>query len=249
MKKSVTGILLMIMLLSSLVIPAEATWVSNPSGIITGGEAAVFQNNPPAFGESPIGYIPSGATVAVNETIGDYRYVFYGTGVGGGMLQGWVDRNQVRMVSPTVPPPSPTQTFKPIPGPTLKPIPASQGVVISESMSLREDASTTAKKLATMKNGSILNILGKQGGWFYVSYQPAGKPAVTGWASGDYIVENPYYITTHAATYAYSIPDRSGKKVGQIAANTPLLVICEYGDFYVVNLRNASAFVYKRDIY
>ncbi len=255
-KKLLALALVMVTLLAC--VPALA-YESNPEGYITGGSAAVFENNPPLFGESAIGYIPNGATVTVQTTSGDYRYVFYFLS-NGGVLQGWVDRNQVRYApSPTAQPtarpttrpttsPTSRPTSRPAPVPTYAPDPYNQGVVLCEAVTLRESASTSSGKITSIKNGTWLTILNEQNGWYYVSYQESARKVYTGWVFGDYILRNPWYITTSAATYAYSLPDLSAKKVGQITSGTNLLVIAEYGDFYVVNLRSASAFIYKRDI-
>ena len=39
-----------------------------------------------------------------------------------------------------------------------------------------------------------------------------------------------------------------GKKVGELISGTQLVIIGEYGDFWVVNLRSASGFIYKNDV-
>ncbi|HML49386.1 MAG TPA: SH3 domain-containing protein [Clostridia bacterium] len=61
-------------------------------------------------------------------------------------------------------------------------------------------------------------------------------------------MRNPRFVTTHKSTYVYAVPDRSGKKVGELIAGTQLVIIGEYGDYWVVNLRSASGFIHKSDV-
>lgn len=127
--------------------------------------------------------------------------------------------------------------------------PVYPGVVISQNVSLRESPSTSATRLASIPNGTILELLDEQNGWYYVTYwnDKTGSP-LQGWSLVDYIVRDPAYITTTKSTYVYATPSRSAKKVGQLVSGTQLVVIGEYDDFWVVNLRSASGFIYKRDV-
>mgnify|MGYP003623882591 CR=1 FL=1 len=61
-------------------------------------------------------------------------------------------------------------------------------------------------------------------------------------------VRNPACITSTKSTYVYATPDRGAKKVGQLISGTQLVVIGEWGEFWMVNLRSASGFIYKRDV-
>jgi uncharacterized protein YgiM (DUF1202 family) len=122
------------------------------------------------------------------------------------------------------------------------------GVVISENVSVREAPSTNATRLARPSNGAVLDIWSEADGWYYVTYYDEDGQVFQGYVLVDYIVINPVYLTTTKATYVYSTPSRASKKVGQITTGTPLLVIGEYNNFWVVNLRSASGFIYKGDV-
>ncbi len=123
------------------------------------------------------------------------------------------------------------------------------GVVVSETASLRETANTSAKRVANIKNGEAFCLLDEQAGWYYTAYWDgkASEP-LYGWVRVDFVLRDPWYITTYQSTYAYSMPDRNSKKVGQLVAATQLPVIGEMGNFWVVNLRSAAAFIYKGDL-
>lgn len=123
------------------------------------------------------------------------------------------------------------------------------GVVISQNVSLREQPSTGATRIASIPNGAVLDLLDEQNGWYYVSYYDgSGAAPLQGWTRVDFIVRDPQFITTTMLTYVYATPTRSAKKVGQLVAGTQLVVIGEYNDFWVVNLRSASGFIYKPDV-
>ena len=66
----------------------------------------------------------------------------------------------------------------------------------------------------------------------------------TGWVLTRYIVIQPMTITLLSSNLpAYCAPDRSSKQVGSLARQTELTVLGTWGDFYIVSLRNASAFI------
>lgn len=279
MLKKLTALALALLMLFACV--SSLAYTSNPDGVITGGSAAVFQNNPPLLGEQPSAYIPGGASVVVTSSSGSYRYVMYFSG--GGVVQGWVDRAQVRIIDPvpTYIPPAPTArpTAKPTARPTARPTsrptarptsrptsrptkrpertasPTSapqaaygEAVVLCEALSMRDNPYATARKVTTIKNGATVYILDEIDGWYNVEYKASSKKVYTGWVDGAFVQNDPWYVRTTDLTSAYATPNLSGKKVGQVPAGTRLLVIDETEDFYVVNLRSASAYVFKGDI-
>lgn len=122
-----------------------------------------------------------------------------------------------------------------------------QGVVICSSMSIRDDRTTRAALLATARNGEKLSILSEMGDWFQVRHVDGNGKQTIGWARAIYIVKNPVTVTTIGQALAYSYPSLGAKCVGELARGTQLTVIAQYGDFYCVNLRSASAFVRVTD--
>ncbi len=120
------------------------------------------------------------------------------------------------------------------------------GEVISQKVSLRENHSTGSKLIRSLNNGETFNILDRYDDWLFVSYTGAQTGEIQGWLSSDYIVENPVHITlrkSNVAAYAY--PPSGSKKVGSLDKYTRLTVIEQLEKYWVVNLREAAAFVPK----
>ena len=118
--------------------------------------------------------------------------------------------------------------------------------VISHNASVWAQPRTNSEKLGTVKNGEELSgrIDGNdriivQDGFFAVEYK--GKSA---WVNCAYAVCGPYEIVLMESNVpAYCAPDRNAKRVGSLSKLTRYTVIGFYGDYYVVNLREASAFI------
>lgn len=126
--------------------------------------------------------------------------------------------------------------------------PVFPGVVISQNVTLRESPSTGAKQLARPSNGDVLDILDEQNGWYTVRYWDKTKGPLEGYVRTNFVVRNPAFVTTTKATYVYAMPSRNSKMVGEIISGTQLVVIGEWNDYWVVNLRSASGFIHKNDI-
>ena len=121
--------------------------------------------------------------------------------------------------------------------------------IISKNASVWEQPRTNSKKLGTVQNGEILqgNPAGTglsgsivmQDGFYAVLYKNS-----VGWVNSAYCVLAPYEITLMESNVpAYSAPHPSSKKVGSLSKLTRYTVIGTFGDYYVVNLRQASAFI------
>ena len=217
------GMALAVLMLFSAV-PAFATETASslPTGTIANFPATVFDGT--WNGANVVGTLAPGTSVIVLQTRGDWVQIF----ARAQRIAGWVAPGsvQIHYDNPIFP-----------------------GIVISQNVSLRENPSTGARRIASIPNGAMFDLLDEQNGWYYVSYYD-GKNAspLQGWVVVDFVVRNPSFLTTTKSTYVYSTPTRSSKKVGQLVAGTQLVVIGEYGDFWVVNLRSASGFIYKRDV-
>ena len=118
--------------------------------------------------------------------------------------------------------------------------------VVSKSATVWQEARTNSKKLGSAKNGEEIEIIRgenggplEQNGFYRVSYN--GK---AGWINADYCVYAPMEIVLMESNVpAYSAPHPSSKKVGSLSKLTRYTVIGTFGDYYVVNLRQASAFI------
>lgn len=118
--------------------------------------------------------------------------------------------------------------------------------VISKSASIWQEPRTNSKKLGSASNGDQIDIIRgenggplEQDGFYRVSYN--GK---AGWINKAYCVYAPLEIVLMESNIpAYCAPDSSSKKVGSLSKLTRYTVIGTYGDYYIVNLRQASAFI------
>ena len=117
-------------------------------------------------------------------------------------------------------------------------------VVISRRVAVRSGMSTGSKNLAYANNGDVLSVLsGGNGNWLHVEYDN-GEKQYDGYVQRMYVIERPLTVTVRTAnTPAYSAPTKASKLVGSLDAYTELTVIGTYDDFYIVNLRQASAFL------
>lgn len=118
--------------------------------------------------------------------------------------------------------------------------------VISRNASVWAQAKTNSDKLGTVYNGDDLqgrvdeygNIIMKDG-FYGITYN--GRDA---WINSWYTVCGPFEIVLMEGNVpAFSTPNRSSKRVGSLDKLTKYTVIGFYNDFYVINLREASAFV------
>lgn len=121
-------------------------------------------------------------------------------------------------------------------------------VVISRNLTIREEATTRGKKVTSVNNGAILTVYetDEKGDWLLVDYTDSKGELYSGWVLAKYTIRNPLIITLLTGNVpAYSAPTTKSKLVGSLDKNTELTVIGEWGNFYIVNLRQASAYILK----
>lgn len=120
--------------------------------------------------------------------------------------------------------------------------------VISRNASVWAEPRTNSKKLGTVKNGELLMGIHpaeygglrivEQNGFYAVSYNG------TGWINSAYVVHAPFEIVLMESNVpAYCAPDSTSKCVGSLSKLTRYTVLGFYEDFYVVNLREAAAYI------
>ena len=121
--------------------------------------------------------------------------------------------------------------------------------VISRNASIWAQPRTNSKKLGTAKNGEDLAceitmwnneaVLVQENGFYAVSYK-----GTTGWINEAYVVYAPYEIVLMEGNVpAFCAPDHFSKRVGSLNKLTRYTVLGFYEDFYVINLREAAAYV------
>ncbi|MDD2647279.1 MAG: hypothetical protein PHI27_01345 [Eubacteriales bacterium] len=121
------------------------------------------------------------------------------------------------------------------------------GTVISHNASLRESAKTSATRLASVMNGEELTVLGEDGDFYYCEYVNSKGKVFDGYILKVYMMADPEYIVLRKGNTAlYAAPMYTDKRVGSMGAYEKLLVIDETDKYWIVNLRDASAFVSKK---
>lgn len=229
MKRILSVILMLVILAIAFPVSAQETVAQPlPLGTIVGDGVILYGN--PLTTSPQVGILTNGTQVLVIQQYPDWIQVH--------TLKdeqvGWVMPAQVSITAVNTY--SSAQAYYP-------------AIVISKSISLRVEPNVRSERISSLSNGTLLNILNDQGDWLYVNVWNQKEQAyIQGWLKSDFIVRNPRFVTTHQSTYVYAIPDRGGKKVGEVISGTQLVVIGEYGDFWVVNLRSASGFIYKEDV-
>lgn len=118
--------------------------------------------------------------------------------------------------------------------------------VISRNASIWGSAKTGSSRIASVNNGEILEVVlnedyrpTKKNGFYYVDYD--GR---RGWINQDYVAYAPLEIVLMEGNVpAYCAPTKESKRVGSLDKLTRYTVIGFYYDFYIINLRNAAAYV------
>lgn len=225
MKRNISFVLVLMLALATLPVAALATQSTDGqrTGVITGSSPVTLVEGL-WDGAQAAGSLSPGTGVIILQQFGDMLQVF----ARGARTIGWLKMDYVREDS----------------------VPEIQhtGVVISQNVSIRQSPATNAGLIATAKNGDVLEILSEQNGWYTVRYWQNSTTTVEGYARTFFVVEDPYFITTTQLTYVYAMPFANDKMVGQLVAGTQLVVIGEYQDYWVVNLRSASGFIRKGDV-
>ena len=128
-----------------------------------------------------------------------------------------------------------------------EPLPYESGEVVSQSVTVRADHSTSAKTVGNLENGDIFQILDRWEQYLYIAYtNPDTLTTMNGWLLNYYVVENPMYITLrNSNTTALAYPSSDSKRVGSLSKYTRLTVIAQLDKYWVVSLREAAAAIPK----
>ena len=118
--------------------------------------------------------------------------------------------------------------------------------VISKNVSIRVSPDARSQRLVYAPNGSLLTVTGEQENWLAVDFTDSKGVAYSGWAQSAYVVRGAMTVTLLSSNVpAYSAPSRKAKLVGSLSKDTELTVIGTWGSYYIVNLRQAAAYIPK----
>ena len=118
-----------------------------------------------------------------------------------------------------------------------------QAVVLCSSLSVREEKSTKAKAVKSLRFGDTFVVQKVEDGWADVFQSEIEGPI--GWVLSDYIVVDPAWYKCEGSTAVYAWNDLSAPKVALLDRGTKLPLIKDMGDWVVVGLRGASGWIPK----
>lgn len=117
--------------------------------------------------------------------------------------------------------------------------------VLAKNINMRDQASFDGKVVVSIPGGAELDIVSEYGEWLQANYIKDGRQ-YSGWIVRDYVVQNPMKLILREGNVpAYAAPTMSAKKVGSLNVYTELTVIGTWDTYYIVSLRDASAFIHK----
>ncbi|MBQ3156985.1 MAG: hypothetical protein IJB81_08685 [Clostridia bacterium] len=119
------------------------------------------------------------------------------------------------------------------------------GIVLCESLSLREQPDAASTRLHTMTYGTCCTMTAEIGAWYKVSYCDEDHLHHSGWVRKEYVLVNPNYFIPDGETPVYALPSGNSKRVGLIYGETGYPIIGEMNGFFAISLRGASGFVAK----
>lgn len=119
--------------------------------------------------------------------------------------------------------------------------------VISKSATVWTQPRTGSSKLGSVEHGTELDCVLDANGYSITpvsGFYPVWYKGQYGYINDDYVVLAPYEIVLMESNVpAYCAPTTGAKKVGSLSKHTRYTVLGFYGDYYIISLRQAAAFV------
>lgn len=118
---------------------------------------------------------------------------------------------------------------------------AQDALVLCESLTLRAQPDYAASAVATLAYGDPFVTCEQQDGWLHAV---ASDGSLDGWVRSEYVLVSPSYLVLDASTPAYAYGDESAPRVALLDAGTQLPILLTQGEWTVVSLRGASAWIH-----
>ena len=119
-----------------------------------------------------------------------------------------------------------------------------QAVVLCETLTLRQQPSSSAKAVKTLHYGDLPIVIEQSDGWAYCALGDS-EDAPVGWVNADYIAIDPAWYRTEEKKPVYAWDDTLAPKVALLDANTTLPILKDEGDWLIVSLRGAVGWIRK----
>ncbi len=118
-----------------------------------------------------------------------------------------------------------------------------QAVVLCETLTLRQNPSSSAKAVKTLRYGTKIMVTRQSNGWAECVLSDDVNAGPAGWVNADYLAINPAWFRADAKTTAYAWNSTSAPKIALLDKNTLLPVLKVEGNWIVVSLRGAVGFI------
>ena len=119
-----------------------------------------------------------------------------------------------------------------------------QAVVLCESLTLRESPSAGAAAVKALPFGAVIIVMKQEDGWAECVLSDS-EDALSGWVRAEYLVLDPAWYKTSAATPVYAWNEETAPKIALLDADTLLPILKDDGDWLIVSLRGAVGWIHK----
>ncbi len=122
-----------------------------------------------------------------------------------------------------------------------------QAVVLCESLTIRQNPSTSSKAVQTVPYGTLFATMNESGGFVDCLLSDDVDAEVSGWVNSEYIIIDPAWYRTERNTPVYAWNSEESPKVALLAKDTRLPILKEEGDWLIVSLRGATGWIRKSE--
>ena len=116
-----------------------------------------------------------------------------------------------------------------------------QAVVLCQSLTVRSERSASARAVATLRCGDTFATMSDVDGWRDCFLSETGGR--TGWIKADYVIIDPAWYTVERSTPAFAWNAGDAYRVGLLDAGTKYPILKTEGDWLLIGLRGAAAWV------
>ena len=117
-----------------------------------------------------------------------------------------------------------------------------QAVVLCQSLTVRQSASTSAKAVRTLKAGDTFAVMGYQNGWW--DCYPSETEGCAGWVKADYVAVDPAWYQTDAATAVRAWNSEGAYQVALLDRGERYPVLKTEGEWLCIALRGAAGWIH-----
>ena len=119
-------------------------------------------------------------------------------------------------------------------------------IVLMNGMPVYEKPDDASKVMETLETGSHIILLSQDDGWAECTLSDAVDAGPAGWVKTEYLlVDNAWYLTEATVTPVYAWNDTEAPIIDLLDEYTLVPVLKEDGDWLVISLRGATAWILR----